>query len=225
MPTIRDHAGLRAATQSFLRRRSWLNPDLRLLRWEGDALAVAKDWSEAPAPLRLYGRWVLAREWRMLEHLRGIDGIPEPLVRLPNALVMTFLDGDTLSSRVASRVSGPYFDELASIVAALHRAGVVHLDLRQRRNTLLGPDGRPRVLDFGAALRTGRLGWLGRPLHRLLCAVDRMAVLKLKAKYAPEALTDDERARARWARRLRYAWPPNWVHGIKTRLRRRARSD
>ena len=48
---VLDRAALESATRRFLRPRKRTRPDLRLVEW-GGRLHVAKDWSNAPAPLR-----------------------------------------------------------------------------------------------------------------------------------------------------------------------------
>ncbi|WP_157247056.1 serine/threonine-protein kinase [Nonomuraea typhae] len=90
----------------------------------------------------------------------------------PPYLVSEFVDGPSL--RQAVRAGGPYRgDELrrlatgiATAVAAIHAAGVVHRDLKPD-NVLLGPDG-PRVIDFGIARvldqsATSTMGVAGTP--------------------------------------------------------------
>ncbi|MBN2492095.1 MAG: hypothetical protein JXQ29_14710 [Planctomycetes bacterium] len=210
---------LAACTRTFLRRRTWLNPDLRLIEWEG-RLAVAKDWASAPLVLRLYGRWCLGREWRLLRRIEGLGGVPRPLARRRDAIVLSFCAGVPLSGRMAGDLPAGFFDDLDRLVAAIHARGVVHLDLRQRRNILLGEDGRPRLLDFGAGVDVGRWGRLGRIGLGWLERVDRLALLKLKGKYAPQRLSAEERRRARRAQRAGWLWPPNWLHFVKTRVRR-----
>lgn len=214
-----DAGVLEDATERFLRRRSWLNPDLRLLRW-GGGFAVAKDWGDAPFLLRAYGRWGLGREWKLLKKVEGLQGVPRPLARSRDAIVMTYLDGIPLSGRLTADLVPDFFPLLEDLLAAIHGRGVVHLDLRQRRNVLFGADGRPRILDFGAGLDLQGFGWIGRFALRWLGYLDRMAVLKLKANYAPDRLTEREKRRAFWAKASRYFWPPNWVHVFKTRIRR-----
>lgn len=217
-----DPTDLDACTVRFLRRRSWLNPDLRLVTWNGRP-AVAKDWGSAPWWMRVYGRWSLHREWRILTRVAGIDGVPDPVARLPNAIVMSLLEGKPLSSRMAAELPTEFFARMEEMLALIHARGVVHLDLRQRQNVQMSKDQRPQVLDFGAGIDLDRWGWPGRLGLGWLRSLDRLALLKLKGKYAASQLTEAERRRAAWSRRLRFLWPPNWLHVVKTRIRRRWR--
>ncbi len=214
-----DRAELEAATRGFLRRRSGLRADLRLLECDGE-LAVAKDWGEAPWINRPHGRWSLRREWRALLRLEGVPGVPLPLQRMRDAIIISYLDGKPLSSRSDQEVSDTFFTTLEARVAEIHARGVVHLDLRQRRNILIGSDGAPQIVDFEAAIDLHRWGPLGRLFLPLGKAVDRLAVLKLKARFDPADMPPAERRAARFARFVRYLWPPNWLRAPKVRLRR-----
>jgi serine/threonine protein kinase len=75
-------------------------------------------------------------------------------------LAMELVEGRTLAGRLHEE--GP-LDEAAvlalgrrtaDILAAVHRRGVIHCDLKPG-NVILGPDGGLKLLDFGQARRTG----------------------------------------------------------------------
>jgi serine/threonine-protein kinase len=99
------------------------------------------------------------------------------ILRLPDgriAMVMELLDGETLSSRIA-RVGAlepgdavQIARSIADVLDATHSAGIVHRDLKPE-NVFLLPDGRVKVLDFGAALSSARpdekAGTLGTPWY------------------------------------------------------------
>ncbi len=74
-------------------------------------------------------------------------------------IVMEFVDGDSLAKWQAQRRS---WQEVLSVylqagdgLAAVHAAGVLHLDLKPG-NLLVGRDGRVRVVDFGLAREVAR---------------------------------------------------------------------
>ena len=97
---------------------------------------------------------------------------------------------------------------------------MVHLDLRQRRNILCGPDGQPKVLDFEAALVCDPARLSGRIALHWGRRVDRLAILKHKLRYASALLTPRERRLARFLRVSRWAWPSAVLHRARVALRR-----
>jgi serine/threonine protein kinase len=99
------------------------------------------------------------------------------ILRLPDgriAMAMELLEGETLSSRIArSGALDPseatqIARSIADVLDATHGAGIVHRDLKPE-NVFLLPDGRVKVLDFGAALSSARpdekAGTLGTPWY------------------------------------------------------------
>ncbi|MET0341669.1 MAG: serine/threonine-protein kinase [Polyangiales bacterium] len=99
------------------------------------------------------------------------------ILRLPDgriAMVMELLEGETLSERIG-RVNALDVTEavqiarqIADVLDATHGAGIIHRDLKPD-NVFLLPDGRLKVLDFGAALSAARpeekAGTLGTPWY------------------------------------------------------------
>jgi eukaryotic-like serine/threonine-protein kinase len=90
----------------------------------------------------------VCRIGNLYEH-SGRDG------RVP-FFTMEFIDGETLGDRLNREVRLPYSEILpiataiAQALDAVHRAGIIHRDLKSS-NVLLGHDGRVVVTDFGLA--------------------------------------------------------------------------
>lgn len=179
---------------------------IEALRGPGPAL-VLKDLTPQHRWVRvLFGRPALRREERMLRALEGVEGIPRFVARLDrDAIVMEFVPGEPLRGVLGPDRTRAAALDLAAKVAALHDRGVVHLDLRQRRNILVDPAGRVHLIDFESAWRLPTEGPL-RFLFRWLRRLDEGAVLKFKSKYAADLLTPAERTRARRARFLGQLW-------------------
>jgi hypothetical protein len=107
----------------------------------------------------------------------------------------------------------------------MHARGVIHLDLRQRRNILCSPGGQPKVLDFEAALVCDPARVTGRIALHWGRKLDRLAILKHKLRHAPSSLTPHERRLAGFFRVARWAWPGALLHRARVALRRLLRRN
>lgn len=178
-----DRSALAHSTERILNRGRWGNPDVLLVRTEG-GLVVVKDF----APRRVWiryglGRWLLGREARAYLRLEGLPGVPRLLGRIdPDALVLEYRPGVLLSRSLAGKLPRPFLSELEAAVAAMHRRGVVHLDLRHRSNILAGEDGHPVVLDFASAILLDPASVLGRIGLVLLAWIDLRALRKWRIR-------------------------------------------
>ena len=206
---------LAASTERVLRRGAGAKPAILLARWAGRQVIV-KDFSRNSWFVRhLYGRWLVARETRVYARLGGVPGVPAFRGRLDAlAFAVDRIEGATLKALPHRLITVQAFDELADLLDCLHERGVIHLDCHQKTNVVLSPDGRPHLVDFATALWVGT-NWLSRRLLvPLLGRADRWGLLKLKARYHPEALTVDEIRRLRLTRMLAWLWPPALVRRL-----------
>ena len=127
------------------------------------------------------GKDSFLKEAQTLARFKGVIGIVDVLnffeANDTAYIVMEFLEGETLSSRLKRqlftadqifRLMEPVFDALEQI----HREDVVHRDVSPD-NIMMLPDGRLKLMDFGAA--------------RLMNHTDQRSVsVVLKAGYAPK---------------------------------------
>lgn len=165
-------------------------PELRPIDVRG-VPALAKDYSRCPLAVReTWGRFHIAREASVYRAIRGLPGVPRFFGRIDAyALLVERIEGRDASRPPPGGFPTGFFDRLAEVVAGLHSRGVVHGDLRQRRNVLVAADGRPFVVDFASGLRLPR----GSTLLRILANRDRSGIAKLRARHAPETLSAEER--------------------------------
>jgi RIO-like serine/threonine protein kinase len=160
---------------------------------------VLKDYRGKNAVTRgLLAPSLVKREFAVLRHLEGIPGIPRAFAVVEKrALLLEYIEGKTINKFKPGELSDRIFDRLCETVRAMHARGVVHLDLRQRKNILIAAD-RPWVIDFANALK-GRL-------TAKLRAVDESALLKFKQRNWPHLVTDADREALKSHKLLRKFW-------------------
>lgn len=178
----------------------FLSPVVSLVEHEGRP-AVLKDYRPRNAFTRAVLGPVLARrEFAVLRRLEGVPGIPRAYgIVEGRALLMEYVEGKTLGKFRPGELPDAVFARLAETVRAMHRRGVVHLDLRQKKNIVVAGD-RPYIIDFANALVVrGRLA-------AALRAVDESGLVKFKARNFPHLLTDADRGLLESHRFLRRFW-------------------
>ncbi len=118
---------------------------------------------------------------RLLDEARNTAALGDPAVVTvfsvldetdPPAIVMEFVEGfpiDRFAAQLNFAQKAALLREVARGLSVAHARGMIHRDLKPD-NVLVGPDLRPRILDFGLALsleeasRQGR-GFEGTPLY------------------------------------------------------------
>ena len=88
-------------------------------------------------------------------------------------------------------LSDDFFAAVSDLVAAMHRRGVAHADLRLA-NILVDRQGQPVVIDFAASIMTGS-NPIAALLFPLVCDYDWRWVRKLKQRMALHLLSAEER--------------------------------
>jgi hypothetical protein len=170
---------------------------------------ILKDFGDKWWPVRLLGRVQIVREIRALRRLQGLSGIPDchgPVGRY--GVLMERIAGDRITRWCASHPQerGAMFDRLSRLVDLMHALGVTHLDLRKRDNILITVDGHPSIIDFNASLCFAPRSITARLFFPIFRRIDDAAILKWKARLAPDLLTDQERRRHRRMSLLRRLW-------------------
>jgi hypothetical protein len=149
---------------------------------------------------------LLNHEAAVLKALDGVEGIPRLVEHKPGRhLMVEFVEGTHVSECSADRLSRRVFDRMVDLVRRMHARRVVHLDLRQRRNILIGVDGSPAIVDFQSSIRFPDNG-IFHPLVEICRWVDRSALIRWKNRYFPSLMTRSDRAFARFHLLLRPFW-------------------
>ena len=176
----------------------FLSPVVSVVDHEGRP-AVLKDYRRKnPLTRGLLAPSLVKREFSVLRHLEGIPGIPKAYAILDKrALLLEYIEGKTINKFRAGELPDGVYLRLVDLVRAMHERGVVHLDLRQRKNILIAGE-QPWLIDFANALK-GRL-------TAALRAIDVSALLKFKQRNWPHLMTDVDREALRNHKFLRQFW-------------------
>lgn len=179
---------------------------------------VVKRWQPTDSGLmRFWARLIMRREIRHYRLLDGTPGVPRFLGHEGDAvLYMQFIDAVPVHRHLPAALLRRGLDGLERTLAALHARRFVHLDLHQKLNALIDADGGAWVVDLGQGLDCSR-GVVRRLAFPMLARIDRNAVLKFRARYAPDTL--DPSQRERLVARYRHSHD-HWAKRIGRRLRR-----
>lgn len=184
-----------------------LSPLLKLIEFAGGKV-VWKDYSDRGGWVKYtWGRWLINHECYILKRLTGLEGVPRLIQRLDDyGFLAEYLEGEPLNKFKPATLPWETFSRLNRLVQEIHRRGVVHLDLGQRRNILISQDAQPYFVDFASALyfRTSASGF--RQLFDLLCLIDHGALLKFKHRLFPHLVTDREKRMLKWFFFSRHFW-------------------
>lgn len=167
----------------------------------------------------------IRREAEVYRRLKGIPGIPLCYGCLDDRyLVLEHIPGDTLDALdVGLTNREAFYARLLETLRMMHDAGVAHGDLKRKRNILVGPGGKPFVIDFGIAVvakdRRGLLFELARQ-------VDRNAWIKHKYRGRTENISAEDSAiyKPMRSERLMRLLRPAWQAATLRRWRKKRRN-
>jgi hypothetical protein len=180
-----------------------------------DGELIVKDYAGKSRLVRRIGSWLVARECAAYGWLAELDGVPELVGRIDaHALALRRVAGRPLDDLACPPPDGAaLYRRLIALVDAMHRRGVVHLDLRTRKNVVVGEDRSVWILDLASAIRLRPGGLAHRLLFPWLRLVDRAALLKWKSILRAGEYTAEER---RFLRRFHF-WRSLWIFHLPSR--------
>jgi hypothetical protein len=181
-------------------------PNVRLIERDRQAV-VEKTYKDKALPVRLLGCILIFWEKFIYSKLCGIDGIPDLVPGTDRFTLLTRFMGGTNLKDSPIAPEGPYFESLKSLIAVMHSRGVIHLDLRNRRNYGIDDVGKPYLVDFATCLY---IPWNGKA-RRLFEAIDWMGFMKVKAKIRPDLLNEQEGKLSALGAALSSLWLPTKI--------------
>jgi hypothetical protein len=174
--------GLEGRIREELRSANSHRPRLVLVETP-EGLAVVKDYRPCGWLLRaIFGPWLSRREEFIYRTLAGGPGIPRLFGRVDrHALAVEYVAGRNAQEFAGGTLPPEFFTRLQEAVDAMHARGVVHCDLKNRRNVVVAEGYRPYLVDFSTAfIRGSRLNLARRFLFARFVVDDRKAVVKAR---------------------------------------------
>ena len=164
---------------------------------ENGVQVVVKDFSVNGFVYRnTIGRFLVWREGRAYQRLKGVKGIPA-LFRKVNglALVISKVPGKNLEHLSGKEKPDlDFFKKLTGLIRECHERGVAHCDLKGSGNTMIDDFGRPYIVDWSAAITDSEFCvYPLTTIYKMFVEDDLKAVTKLKLRFCPECITDEER--------------------------------
>ena len=201
----------------ILRRPSATRPTIWIVEEKG-VRAVVKDYTTSRFLFRnTVGRFLVWRESKAYGKMKNLAGIPN-LYRVIDglSLVVEEIPGRNLEElEDMMEIPQAFFDALKELVAEFHKRGLAHCDLKRAPNTLLGNDGLPYIIDWGASIseKEFRLFPLNH-IYRKFLKDDNVAIIKMKMRHTPGVVTAKEREFYKYR-----SGPEKMLRGIRDRLR------
>jgi serine/threonine protein kinase len=182
----------------ILRNPSSTRPTIWVMEQNG-MQAVVKDYSTNRFFFRnTAGRFLVWRESRAYKKLKNLRGVPSLYNVIDGlALVVEKIPGRNLGDfEKGIRLPDTFFQTLKDLVEECHNKGIAHCDLKKVSNILLGHDGLPYIVDWGASIAQGEFNFFPLNLiYRRFLFDDHMAIIKVKLRHIPETVTQEEKDR------------------------------
>lgn len=174
--------------------RNWSKADVLIGEYQGQKVVV-KDLKPRALWFRLLGgRYTMQREWRALEALKDLAGVPAPIALIDaDCFVMELREGTPIKKLKRGDVSESSLQQLESLLTEMHRRGVTHGDLHGG-NILVDERGQVSLIDWATASFFGPSPTGPKTVSFANWrALDERALLKVKLSHAPGSITPRER--------------------------------
>lgn len=213
-----ERKDLREDNVRLLRDGRWGNACVWVAEVNGKLWTIKDFSSRHPLVRKLFGRFILRRELKAIEHLKGMSGVPSEAFMLDeDALAIEFIPGRQLGEVPASEVDGEYLRKCEQIIRDMHLRDLAHLDTRGSGNWLMRPDGSPALIDFQSSVGTQ---YLPSFIRVFMEKMDIGGVYKKWKKYRPEEMGGYREEENEKINQLRRLWVLRGYFGLKKRRKK-----
>ena len=172
---------------------------------DGEYDFTIKDFSESPWFLKnTIGRVFVKREAKALKSLSDNPSITKNVIFLSKyTLAFNFIKGKPLRKLPDRSIPREYFLKLEENIKKMHRRDIVHLDLRNLGNIILGEDGLPYIIDFQSYIS---VKYLPKKLKDILKGADLTGVYKCWRRKCSEPLDKEREKYFKEFNKIRKVW-------------------
>lgn len=164
-----------------------------------------KDFSGSPWFIKnTLGRIFINIEGHSLLKLRNNSSVTKNVKFIsPYTLAFDFVHGEPLKKFNEGEIPKEFFIELEKNVIEMHRRNIVHLDLRNLGNIIMGKDNYPYIIDFQSCISTKHFP---KKLREILRNVDISGVYKCWKSRCAEPLDEDREKFLEEFKKVRKLW-------------------
>ena len=147
-------------------------------------------------PLAWLGHWLRDHEYKVLQHLQGIEGVAHLVGRYgTTGMLYEYVKGQSLDE--SPEIPNTFFEQLEDLLDRIHACDVAYIDMNKRGNILLRPDGRPLMIDFQISWHVPKLPIIGlrclaQYIFRCLVEEDVYHLMKHKRRLRPDLMNESE---------------------------------
>lgn len=121
-----------------------------------DINLTIKDFSGSPWFVKsTLGRLFINSEYKTLLKLKDNSSVAKNVKKVSKyTLVFDYIEGESLKHLPKNSMNKEFFIELEKNIKLMHKKNIVHLDLRNLGNILVGSDNYPYIIDFQSSIST-----------------------------------------------------------------------
>lgn len=164
-----------------------------------------KDFSTTPWIIKnTLGKLFVYREGNALKKLSANPSITKNVIFLSKyTLAFDFIKGRPLKKIPDKTIPKEFFITLEKNIMAMHKKNIVHLDLRNLGNIIMGDDGFPYLIDFQSYLS---VKYLPNKLKNILKGADITGVYKCWERKCTEPLDKERKNYFEEFKKIRKIW-------------------
>lgn len=203
---LKNHYGNNIKEENLILLNEGQFANAAVFRYKDENLDLTiKDFSGSPWIVRVtLGKIFVNIEGHSMIKLQNNPSVTKNVKFIsPCTLAFDFIEGDALKKFQEGEIPKEFFIQLEKNVIEMHRRNIVHLDLRNLGNIIMGKDNYPYIIDFQSCISTKHLP---KKLKNTLRDVDISGVYKCWKSRCAEPLDEERELFLEEFKKVRKLW-------------------